>query len=126
MNYRRIAGQLLSSYLLIWAPGTFAIELMSALPSMGMRGPRAWLELAVHGVAAVFCAISGRMIRIAAPPALAAAAIAVGLRAVVSLQSLFWTTLPRDIAPGAQLPAAILTCLNAAFWLFVIRRLNRP
>ena len=125
MNTRRIAGQLLSSYLLIWAPGTFAVELLSALPSMGMRGPRAWLELAVHGAVAMFCAMSGRMIRIAAPSALVAAAIAVGLRAVVSLQSLYWTTLPRDLAPGAQLPTAILTCLNAAFWLFVIRRLSR-
>jgi hypothetical protein len=124
MNFRRIAGQLLSSYLLIWAPGTFAVELMSALPSMGMRGPRAWLELAIHGLVAVFCAIAGRMIRIAAPAALAAAAIAVGVRAAASLQSLFWTTLPSDVAPGAQLPAAILVCVNAAFWLFVIRRLN--
>jgi len=125
MNFRRLAGQLLSSYLLIWAPGTFAVELMSALPSMGMRGTRAWLELAVHGLVAVFCAMAGRMIRIAAPAALAAAAIAVGVRAAVSLQSVFWTTLPRDIAPGAQLPAAILVCVNGAFWLFVIRRLNR-
>ena len=125
MNAGRIAGQLLSSYLLIWAPGTFAIELFSAFPSMGMRGAGAWLELAVHGVVAVFCAIAGRMIRVAAPAAPGAATIAVAARGLVSLQSLFWTVLPRDVAPGAQVPMALLVCLNTTFWLLVIRRLRQ-
>ena len=125
MKVVKIASQLLSSYLLIWVPGTFGLELMSALPSMAMRGPRAWLELGVHGAVALFCAFAGRLIRIGAPAAPGVAAVAVGGRALVSLQSLFWTVLPRDVAPGTQVPMAVLVCLNATFWLLVIRRLNR-
>ena len=60
---RRIAAQLLSSYLLVWVPATFAVELLSVLPSIGMRGPAAWIELAVHGAVAIMCAVAGRMIR---------------------------------------------------------------
>ena len=126
MRLRRILAQLLSSYLLIWAPGTFAMELLGTLPSIGMRGRLAWLELAVHGAVATFCAVAGRMLRLESPSAPAAAAAAVGIRALVSLQSLFWTELPRDLAPGMQLPMALLVCGNAIFWLIVIRRISRP
>jgi hypothetical protein len=125
MNARRILAQLLSSYLLIWAPGTFALELLATLPSLGTRGPRAWIELAGHGVIAMFCAVAGRMLRIGAPAAPVAAAIAVGARAVMSLQSLLWTTLPQDVAPGTRLPLALLACANALFWLLVILRVSQ-
>ena len=114
---RRILAQLLSSYLLIWAPGTFAMELLTALPSIGVRGPGAWIELVVHGVVAITCAVGGRMLRIAAPAGPAVAAVGVAARAVISLQSLFWTALPRDVAPGTRLPLALLACANAVFWL---------
>ena len=120
-----ILAQLLSSYLLIWAPGTFAMELLTALPSIGVRGPAAWIELTVHGVVAVTCAAGGRMLRIASPAGPAVAAAGVATRAVISLQSLFWTTLPRDVAPGTHLPLALLTCANALFWLIVIRLISR-
>ena len=123
---RRLLAQLLSSYLLIWAPGTFAVELVSALPTMGMRGARGWIELVIHGLVAVLCAVAGRMIRMSAPAATVLAAVGVSLRAIVSLQSLFWTALPSDVAPGMRGPYAIVTCLNGIFWLFVVRRLNRP
>jgi hypothetical protein len=123
---RRIAAQLLSSYLLIWAPGTFAIELLSTFPSIGMRGPVAWLELTAHGAVAAFCAVAGRMLRIGSPSAPLASAIAVGVRAVASLQSLVWTMLPQDVAPGMRLPLALITCANGLFWLFVTRRISRP
>jgi hypothetical protein len=122
----RILAQLLSSYLLIWAPGTFAMELLTALPSIGVRGPGAWIELVVHGVVAITCAVGGRMLRIAAPAGPAVAAVGVAARAVISLQSLFWTALPRDVAPGTRLPLALLACANAVFWLFVIRSNSRP
>jgi hypothetical protein len=116
-----ILGQLLSSYLLIWAPGTFAVEALAVMPSLGVRGPIAWIELAVHGIVALVCAAGGRMLRIESPVGPAVAAAGVAARAVISLQSLFWTTLPRDVAPGARLPLALLTCANAVFWLIVLR-----
>ena len=120
-----ILGQLLSSYLLIWAPGTFAMEFLTVMPSIGVRGPVAWIELAVHGMVAIACAAGGRMLRIDSPAGPAVAAVGVAARAVISLQSIFWTVLPRDIAPGTHLPLALLTCANAIFWLIVIRLLRR-
>ena len=125
MNWRNILAQLLSSYLLIWAPATFAVEFLRTLPSIGVRGPGAWIELAVHGIVAMTCAAGGRMLRIASPAAPAVAAAGVAARAVVGLQSLFWTALPRDTAPGTHLPIALLTCANAVFWLMVIRSMTR-
>ena len=116
---RRIASQLLSSYLLIWAPGTFALELLSALPTMGMRGAPAWIELTVHGVVAAVCAVAGRMIRIGTPAAPALAVAGILARAAVSLQSLFFTTLPQDVAPGARGIYVTVACANALVWLGV-------
>jgi hypothetical protein len=117
---RRIAAQLLSSYLLIWAPGTFAVELLTALPSMGMRGLPAWVELVVHGLVAIVCAVAGRMLRVGTPAASALAASGVLARAAIAIQSLFWTTLPQDVAPGTRGFLAALACINALVWLGVL------
>jgi hypothetical protein len=117
---RRIAAQLLSSYLLIWAPGTFAVELISALPTMGMRGAPAWIELAVHGVVAIVCAVAGRMLRIGTPAAPALAVAGIVARAATSIQSLFWSTLPQDIPPGTRGIFVTLACINALVWLGVL------
>ena len=126
MNWQNILTQLLSSYLLIWAPATFAVEFLRTLPSIGVRGPGAWIELAVHGIVAMTCAAGGRMLRIASPAGPSVAAAAVAARGLIGLQSLFWTALPRDVAPGTHLPIALLTCANAVFWLLVIRSMTRP
>ena len=124
MNIRRILAQLLSSYLFIWAPGSFAVEFLTTLPSIGVRGPGAWVELVVHGIVAMTCAAGGRMLRTGSPAGPAVAAVGVGARAVIGLQSLLWTALPRDVAPGTRLPLAVLTCANAVFWLIVIRSIS--
>ena len=125
MNIRNILPQLLSSYLLIWAPATFAVDFLRTLPSIGVRGPGAWIELTVHGIVAMTCAAGGRMLRIGTPAGPAVAAAGVAARAVIGVQSLFWTALPRDVAPGTHLPIALLTCANAVFWLMVIRSISR-
>ena len=68
-----------------------AIELLSTLPSMGMRGAIAWIELALHGAVAVLCAVAGRMIRLGTP----ASPLAVGgiiARAAVTI---------RPVGPGS-------------------------
>jgi hypothetical protein len=117
---RRIAAQLLSSYLLIWAPGTFALELLSALPTMGMRGLASWMELGVHGAVAVVCAVAGRMLRIDSPAASTLAVSGILARAATSIQSLIWTTLPRDVAPGTRGLFLAFACLNAVLWLGVL------
>jgi hypothetical protein len=117
---RRIAAQLLSSYLLIWAPGTFAVELISAAPTMGMRGAPAWIELAVHGVVAIVCGVAGRMLRIGTPAAKTLAASGILARAATSIVSLIWTTLPKDVAPGTRGIFIALACINALVWLGVL------
>ena len=117
---RRVAAQLLSSYLLVWVPGMFAIELLSTLPSIGMRGAIAGIELAVHGVVAALCAVAGRMIRLGTPAASALAAAGIAARAVVTIQSLFWTRLPTNVAPGTRGVFMVLACVNAAIWIGVV------
>ena len=106
--------------LLVWVPGMFALELLSTLPSIGMRGALAWIELAVHGTVAAVCAVAGRMIRLGTPagPGLAAAGIIA--RAGAAIQSLFWTRLPTDVAPGTRGVLTVLACVNAAIWLGVV------
>ena len=117
---RRIAAQLLSSYLLIWAPGMFALELLSALPSMGMRGIPAWIELAVHGAVAMVCGVAGWMIRVGTPAAPTLAVIGIVARAAISIQSLFWTTLPSEVAPGTRGVFTALASINAALWIAIL------
>ena len=117
---RRVAAQLLSSYLLVWVPGMFAIELLSTLPSIGMRGAIAWIELSVHGVVAALCAVAGRMIRLGTPAASALATAGIVARAGVAIQSLFWTRLPTDVAPGTRGVFMVLACVNAAIWIGVV------
>ena len=126
MNAGGILRQLLSSYLLIWIPGTFAVELLNAFPSLGIRGPAAAVEVAVHGLIAMWCAVAGRMLRLGSPSAPLFAAVGIGLRAAASLQALMWSSLPQNTAPGARLPLVLFTCATAGFWLIVIRRVSRP
>jgi len=113
---------LLCLYLLGWVPLNFATELLSTIPSIGMRGAPAILELIVHGAAAMLCATAGWMLMIQAPAALDAAAVAVIVSAIVRIQLLFWSVLPRNLAPGERLPLSALACANALFWLVMIGR----
>ena len=116
---------LLSAYLFVWVPVNFAVELIGTVPSLGMRGALAWIELAFHGVTAVICATAGRMMRTGAPAALSAATVGVVSAAIVAIQSLLWTALPRDVAPGARWPLLALAVATAGFWLLIIARLRR-
>src|SRR5688572_23631504 len=109
---------LLSAYLFVWVPVNFAVELITTIPSLGMRGAPGWIELVFHAVAAVICATAGRMMRTGAPAALFAATLGVIAAAMVAIQSLLWSALPRDIAPGARSPLLALAAATAGFWLF--------
>jgi hypothetical protein len=111
---------LLSAYLLLWIPLGFAQELFVSLPSVGRRGPLAVAELALHGIVAMAAGAAGWMVQARAPAAAAAAAAAVVAAALISLQSLFWSMLPRQVAPGARGPLAVIACAHALFWLAMI------
>ena|SRR5687767_1809412 len=116
---------LLSAYLFVWVPVNFAVELLGTVPSLRMRGVPAWFELAFHGATAILCATAGRMMRTGAPAALSAATLGVVAAAATAVQSLLWTALPRDIAPGARGPMLALAAATAGLWLFIIARLRR-
>jgi hypothetical protein len=118
---RAALALLLCGYLLVWVPLGYAVELLGVWPSLGMRGAPAALELTVHGLAAMLSATAGWMIlsRAAAGSRLAVAAVV--LNALASFQSLFWTVLPRNVAPGGAWPSAALALGGAVFWLVVIR-----
>jgi hypothetical protein len=122
----RPAGLILSAYLLVWVPVRFAAELLSTLPSLGMRGAIAIMELGAHAIVAMFSvAAAGRMFTSGSPGAFTAASTAVVAAGVVAIQSLFWTVLPRDVAPGTRLPLTAMTIAVTASLLIVIRRARR-
>jgi len=116
---------LLSGYLLVWVPLGFAIELLSAFPSLARRGPLALAEVSSHGVAAALSAVAGWMGIVRSPAAGSTAAVAVVVNAAITVQSLFWTMLPRQVAPGERLPLTLLACAHAVFWLVMLHRWRR-
>ncbi len=122
----RALALLLCAYLLAWVPMNFAIEVLTAMPSLGTRGPLAYTELAVHGIVALLCAIAGRMVWMQAHAARPFASAAIVSNGVVALQSIFVTVLPRNVAPGTRIPLAAHAVVLTIVWLAVIRRIGEP
>lgn len=121
----RASALLLCAYLLAWVPAGFAGEVLSTIPSLSMRGTPAIVELVLHGAAAVASSAAGYMVLIGAPAALTMARTAILVNALVAAQSLYWSVLPRSIAPGDRLPLLALACVGAAFWLFLLGMAGR-
>jgi hypothetical protein len=119
---RRVWALLLCVYLLAWVPFTFASEFLVTVPSLEMRGMPAAVELLVHGLVAMLCATAGWMIWVRSPAAQSAATGAVLVSGLASLQSIFWTVLPRNLAPGDELPLSAAVGIHMLFWLVLIRR----
>ena len=116
---------LLSAYLLVWVPLNFAFLASRSLSSLDSRGLPAVAELALHGAAAVLCAVAGWMLRVgnAAGRRLAAAALVVN--AGTTIQALYSSALPRDVQPGLALPFALVTAVHALAWLTYLKRSPR-
>ena len=119
------AHYLLCFILFVWAPWSFSMELGVSLPSLGMRGPLAILELAAHFAATALAVSAGWSLWLRRPhgPMLARVAV-IGL-AVVAVQSLYWTVLPRQTPPGSELPLAAFAAAHAAIWLAYLHRSAR-
>ena len=116
---------LLCVILFVWAPWSFSLELGETLPSVGMRGPLAIVELAAHfAVTAVAVAAGWSLWNSRPHGAMLARAAVIGL-AVVAVQSLYWTVLPRQTPPGAELPLAAFATAHAAVWLVYLHRSAR-
>jgi hypothetical protein len=118
---RRGWALLLCAYLLVWVPASFAASVLVAIPSLEMRGARAIVEIGVHGLVTLLSAVAGWMVSTRAPAALPFARAAVMAAGASSIQSLFWSVLPHDVAPGQRQPLAVLAVAHTIFWLVMLR-----
>ena len=116
---------LLSAYLLVWVPLNFAALAIRSFSSLDDRGVPAVAEFALHGAAAVLCAVAGWMLRVgnAAGRRLSVAALLVNAGA--TLQALYSSALPRDVQPGLAFPLAMVTVAHALVWLAYLKRSRR-
>jgi hypothetical protein len=117
--------QLLCIALFLWRPLDFAIELLQTLPSLAMRGARGAIELLFHGVVAAIAMAAIRALWAEVPAARRLAAVAVMASALASVQSLYWSVLPRQTMPGDERWLAILAIIHAAFWLAWLKTSRR-
>jgi hypothetical protein len=108
--------------LLVWRPLDFAIELMSTLPSLGMRGAPGAIELLFHGAVAALAVAAVRALSSGMPAGLFLARAALVASAAATVQSFYWSVLPHQTMPGDKLPLAILSVVVAAAWLVYLRR----
>jgi hypothetical protein len=107
-------------YLFIWVPAGVAAVVTAALPTIEHRGAIAVVELAVHGSAGVLCAVGGWMLWVRNRAGIPIAQGALVLNALVTIQALFESALPRDIAPGQEMPLALVTIANALGWILYL------
>lgn len=116
---------LLCFILFVWAPWSFSMELGVSLPSLGMRGPLAIVELAAHFAATALAVAAGWSLWLRRPHGPMLARVAVIALALIWIQSLYWTVLPRQTSPGSELPLAALSIAHAAVWLAYLHRSAR-
>lgn len=121
----RLCLFLLLLYLTAWIPLNFAVELLATLPTVRFRGAAAGAELAAHGVVAAFSLAGGWALWTGSPDAVRLAAAAVALAAGAAIQSIFWTALPSQTAPGQHVPLAAAHLLLAGLWLACLRQRAR-
>jgi hypothetical protein len=103
-------------------PLTFAIELVATLPTLTARGLPAMIELAIHGIVTALCAAGAIALRSGAPFARTLVVWGLVGAAVTGIQSLVFTWLPRDNAPGTILPLMALQAAVAGMALLFVKR----
>ena len=113
----RLLRWLLCVVLFIWQPMNFAVSVSQTLPTMSFRGPLTVLELIVHGLAAALSAAAGWALWHSRPHGPNLAILAVSAMAAVSVQSLYWSTLPSQTQPGTELPLAFFASAHGVFWI---------
>jgi hypothetical protein len=111
--------------LLVWRPLDFVAELSATLPSVGMRGATGAIELLFHAAVAALAVAAVRALSASSHVAPRLAAAALVASAIATVQSLYWTVLPRQTIPGDELPIAILAIAHASAWLVYLARSRR-
>jgi hypothetical protein len=119
---------LLAAFLFAWEPLRVAGEFLQSTSTIGMRGVPAAVELIAHGAVAAVAVAAAVALWNGAAHGTALAMLALVLSAGVSVQSLYWTRLPRQTPPGAELPFATLAVAHAAAWIvyLMVRRGVKP
>jgi hypothetical protein len=122
---RRVPVVLLSAILFAWQPRQFALDLLMTLPTIGMRGIAAVIELVCHAAVAALSVAASWSLWTSRPHGAPLASAALVASALTSVQSLYWSVLPGHTMPGDRLPLAVLAVLHAAAWLVYLAR-SRP
>ena len=115
----------LCALLFIWEPLRLAAEFSGSIGTIAMRGPVAIAELVAHAAAAALAVAAAWALWNLNPAAPQIAIIALVLSAAVSVQSLYWSSLPHQTAPGERLPSAVLAVLHACAWIAYLLRSRR-
>jgi hypothetical protein len=113
---RRWPAYLLALFLFFWESQRVATELLTAFSSLPMRGPAAFVELAAHVIVAAIAVAAALSLWNGAPHAPALAIVAIVLSAATTVQSLYWSRLPRQTMPGDAPILAAVAILHAAVW----------
>ena len=111
--------------LFVREPLRLARELSASLDTLGMRGLPALIELAAHAVVAIVTVAAGRGLWIRHPQSPALAGVAVAASAAVTVQSLYWSSLPGGVVPGEKLPLSLVAIAHAAGWIAYLRYSRR-
>ncbi len=107
----------LALFLFLWEPLRVAGEFTQSLSTIGMRGAPAIAELIAHAMVAATAVAAAWALWNGAGHGPAMAIVAVILSAAASVQSLYWSHLPRQTPPGSQLPLAAIAVAHAAAWV---------
>ena len=111
--------------LLVLEPLHFAVEGLTVLSTIPYRGPAAALELVLHGLVAALCAAGGLALWNAAPAARAIATAAIVASLVRVVQSLYWSVLPNNTAPGDEPLVAFTAGVAGGIALLLVQRRRR-
>jgi hypothetical protein len=115
----------LAAFLFAWEPLRVAGEFLQSISTIEMRGVPAAVELIVHGAVAAIAVAAAWALWNGAMHGTSLAILALALSAGVSVQSLYWSRLPRQTPPGAELPFSIVAVTHAAGWVAYLLAVSR-
>jgi hypothetical protein len=92
----------LACVLMLWQPLSFTGIASTTLPSIGMRGWLAVIELIWAGAVAAISAAAALSLWMERPHGVPLAKLALVLSTLRGIQSLYWTALPSNAPPGTQ------------------------
>ena len=115
----------LCAVLFLREPLRFARELTTSLDTLGMRGVPALVELAAHAVVAIVTVAAGWGLWSRHPQSPSLAGVALAASAAVTVQTLYWSSLPGTVVPGEKLPLSVVAIAHAAGWIAYLQYSRR-